>query len=112
MQGDMVIKLIDLNGTILDEDGNDRPNRSEREVFARRRSIGAKEFFEAGQQKLKPAFVLIVFTYDYQGEELVEVDGKEYTIYRSYALDDPDRGAPYPVGERVELYCEERVNNG
>lgn len=114
MDNELQIKLISYEGSTLDEDGNEIPIRKSRDVFASWESIGQQEFFDAGQHKLNPSFVLLVFRYDYQNEREVEVNGKSYSIYRTYV---PSHGQGrrkrfFATGEVVELYCEERIANG
>lgn len=55
-----------------------------REVFCEVGGIRQSEFFSAGQSGLKSQLMLKVFSDDYEGEDLVEVDGVRYGIYRTY----------------------------
>lgn len=109
---DEVVRLIKYGEPGVDEDGNEVPVKIYTDVFATRQSIGQKEFYEAGQTKLNPAFVLLVFLYDYDGEREVEVDGDVYRIYRTYVPDVVRKNARFPTREYIELYCEERVTDG
>lgn len=106
-----IVELIRYKNSAVDEDGNDVPIKVARQVYAIRQSIGQKEFFEAGQKKLTPAFVLLVFSGDYFDEREVVVDGKTYSIYRTFEPTKPKRTAVFPINEYIELYCEERVSN-
>lgn len=85
-----------------------------RRVFCQTGSVSRTEFFEAGRSGLNPAFVLTVFAGDYDGEDMVEYEGKAYGIYRTYQ----SKGNSY-VGvntklrqdllkDYVELYLEEK----
>lgn len=68
-------------------------------AYARMKSIGAKEYWNgAGQHDIKPEAVADVFTYDYHGEKLAEVDGERYQIYRTY-ID----------GDTISLYLAQRT---
>lgn len=74
------------------------PTETRREVFCTVGSIQQSEFFAAGRSGLKAQMRLTVFAEDYRGEELVEVDGVKYEIYRTYLGDN----------ERLELYLKKR----
>ena len=55
-----------------------------RTVLARVDSITASEFFEAGRNGLRPEYKFTMFMYDYKGEKIVEYNGKQYSVYRTY----------------------------
>lgn len=82
----------------LDEIGNDLPVEALREAFADVRSVSQTEALRAGQAGLSPALKVIVRRCDYQDERYVEVDGRRYTVYRTYC-----------VGDSVELYLERKA---
>jgi SPP1 family predicted phage head-tail adaptor len=87
-----------------DEALNEVTTYTERDVFVRPRSIYASEFYQAASVGLKPSLTLVLASFaDYDGEKLVEYNGKEYTVTRTYQR--PDR-------DSVELTLEERVVNG
>ncbi len=92
-----VISLISETWT-QDEIGQSISTETPRQVFCDVRSVSRQEWFDAGRDGLKPAFVFVMFAPDYEGEKIVEYDGKRYGIYRTY------------VGrnERIELYVEEK----
>lgn len=97
---DTVINLI--SETIqADTIGNQIPVKTLRQVYATAEPIAQNEFFKAQAIGIKPRAKLIVFFGDYQGEELLEWEGTEYSIYRTYQKDD-----------LVELYAEKRLGNG
>lgn len=75
----------------------------DRQVFVKPRSVYSNDFYQAAQSGLKPSVVLVLFAGDYDGEKLVEFEGKEYTVTRVFRR--PDRDA-------VELTLEERSVNG
>jgi len=77
------------------------PAETEREVFCNVRSISQNEWFEGARNGLNPEFQVIVFQYDYAGEQIIELNGKRYTIYRTYVRDD----------EMIELYIERKQGN-
>lgn len=71
------------------------------EVFAEKRSIGQKEFFEAGQTGIKASYCFVIDVLDYNGEMLLSHEGKQYNVYRTFEK-----------GTDIELYVEGRVGNG
>lgn len=68
-----------------------------RKVYAEVTSVSAAEWFEGGRSGLNPEYRMIVFTYDYQGEEIVEYNEVQYAIYRRYER-----------GDLTELYVQKR----
>lgn len=87
-----------------DEALNEIETYTERTVLVRPRSVYASEFYQAAAVGLKPSLTLVLASFaDYDGEKLVEYNGKEYTVTRTYQR--PDR-------DSVELTLEERVVNG
>lgn len=67
------------------------------EVFCDVRSITQTEWFEAGRNGIEhPAFVFIIYSYEYSEEEIVEYEGQLYGVFRTY------RGR----NEDLELHCE------
>lgn len=77
------------------------PTETEREVFCNVRSISQSEWFEGARNGLNPEFQVIVFQYDYDGEEIVELEKERYTVYRTYVRAD----------EMIELYLERKQGN-
>ena len=73
---------------------------TKRKVFADVTSVSAKEWFEGGRSGLNPEYRMTVFTYDYNGEEILEYNGVQYTIYRKYER-----------GDKTELYVQKRQGN-
>lgn len=69
-----------------------------RQVYCDVRSVYRSEWFEAGRDGIKPAYVFTMFAPDYEGEKIVEYNGGRYGVYRTY------------VGrnETLELYVEEK----
>ena len=92
--------VIYLIGTTQTQDDNGvwRPTTTRRKVFASRGSITRAEFFEAGRNGLNPQHVFNVFFGNYQGEEVVEYNGKTYSVYRTYQAGTDD----------LELYVERK----
>lgn len=87
----------------IDSVGNQVPAYEDREVYVVPRSIYSNEFYQAAHAGLKPTLTLVLSNFaEYEGEEIVEFRGTEYTILRSYHR--PDR-------DTLELTIEERVSN-
>lgn len=86
--------LIGAGGYAFDKYGNQSVQETRRTVYANEYSAGQKEFFAAGAAGLKPERVLVVWTFEYDGEDAVELDGERYNVYRTYDRDD----------EKTELY--------
>ena len=93
----LVIKLISSTKT-QDENGVWRETLSRRQVFCNVSSVTASEFFEGGRNGLNPEFRMTIFAGDYQGETMLEFNGKTYAIYRTYI----DRN------DNLELYVERK----
>ena len=92
-----VIKLISITQT-QDTYGVWRETLAYRQVYCRVQSVSRSEFFEAGRSGLNPEFVFTVFFGDYDGETLLEFDGKTYSIYRTY----------HTRSNMMELYAERK----
>lgn len=67
-------------------------------VFCDVVSVSQAEWYEGSRNGLNPQFRFTVFRYDYNGEQAIEYNEKEYSIYRTY------------VGrnETIDLYAEEK----
>jgi SPP1 family predicted phage head-tail adaptor len=72
-----------------------------RKVYADVSSVTAQEFFNGGLNGLKPELRMTVFFADYKGENIIEYQGTQYTVYRTYQ----------ERNDQVELYCELRKGN-
>lgn len=94
------IKLI-ANAYTSDSIGQLIPTESEKSVFAKIRSASQSEFFNAGENGLKPDKVFDVLMTEYEGQMRVKYDNDNYSVYRTYLRDDG----------RVELYTEKRVGD-
>lgn len=72
---------------------------TEKEVYARVESVSASEFFDGGQNGLKPEYRFLVNAWEYSDEPDIKYNGKVYSVYRTYrrSLD------------LMELYTERKV---
>ena len=94
---DNVIKLLSsVEGK--DEYGVTRTTYVAREVMCRVDSVTRAEFFEGGRNGLNPSFRMTMFHGDYDGEHLVEFEGKSYSVYRTFRTDN----------DYIELYVERK----
>ena len=88
----------------FDKYGNKTTKEVKRTVFVQPRGVYASEFYNAAQLGLKPSLTLFMTNRnDYQGEKVVEFNGKDYSVIRV------DWNAQR---DGISLICEERVNNG
>lgn len=92
------IKLLSKT-YVTDDIGNRLENTIERVVFANVVSISAKEFFDGGQNGLKPDKKFIIRQFEYNAEDSLILNDEIYSVYRSYSRDDGF----------VELYTEKKV---
>lgn len=94
--------LILISETVeYDDIGVAQTTETKSEVLAHFISIGQKEYWNsASQHDIQPSAIAEVFSYDYDGQELCEVEGVQYTIYRTY-LD----------GDKASLYLAKRTRN-
>lgn len=73
--------------------------RTTASVFAEVLSVSQSEFFEGGRLGFQPELKIVMYDFEYNDEKIVRVNGKLYSVYRTY----------YIIGsDRVELYLEER----
>ncbi len=73
-------------------------------VYAQVSSVGGSEFFDAGQNGIRPAYQFIVYDVEYDNQQDVEYKGTMYRVYRTYRRSK----------DKIELYVEKRtgVNGG
>ncbi len=90
--------------TTYDTAGNESITYTDRKVFVQPRSVRRAEFYSAAQTGLHPTISFdLTFRGDYNGERLIEWNGKLYNVIRA------DWNAQR---DGLSLVCEERVNNG
>lgn len=71
--------------TTTDAWGDTVMTETRRQVFCEYRSIGTHEFYQAQATGLKPEIKLVIADYlDYNGEHLVDYDGRRYRVLRTY----------------------------
>ena len=94
-----VVRLISVTTTENDM-GDIIETPVEREVFADKQSIRQSEFYQAAATGLRPELMFVVRSVDYNGEQKLKYNDKEYAVIRTYDKD----------GELTELVCQGVVN--
>ena len=85
-----------------DEIGNQIPVETETTILCGKKSVTRSEFYNAATAGLKPSIVLVVHTYEYEGQQRLEFEGERYKVIRAYEVST----------EELELTCEQVINNG
>lgn len=83
MDRSQTITLITETRT-QDDYGVWRTSETKTDVFCQVSSVTRAEFFDAGRNGLNPEYVFTMFFGDYNGERIVEYNGKRYAVYRTY----------------------------
>lgn len=97
MDRSSVIKLIKETSS-QNEFGEFIPVETSRNIYCNVRSVSGNEFFAAGTNGINASLVFSIFRYEYDREQILEFNGRRYSIYRVYEN----------RGETLELYCEEQ----
>ena len=79
-----------------DNAGVMKPAEISTQVFCNIQSVTASEWFEGGRNGLNPEYRLTMFEGDYSGQEIVQLDGVRYAVYRTYKTKD----------NNIELYVQ------
>ena len=95
MNFDTVVKLIKHVQRERDEYGNAVYAEKATTVFAEKKAVRQSEFFQAAAAGFKPEIVLVVHSFEYHNEELCELDGERFKIYRAYPVGKTDRTVLY-----------------
>ena len=99
-----VAKLISYGASTFDEYGNESITTEKHEVYVKTRGVYQNEYYNAAQAGLKPSITFVISNReDYHEEQVVEYNGRFYTVDRVDWNADRDE---------VSLICEERTNNG
>lgn len=105
---DDVIRLIKQTYT-RDEEGNQIPSETPRQVYCQVESVTRSEFYQAAQADVHPEYMFILTHYrDYEGEKFIKYTDwtqKEHMLYvtRAYRV---------PGTDRLEITADERTGNG
>lgn len=93
---------IELIGVETEKDELNQVVEKERDpvsVFGEVNSVTQTEFFNAGRLGFQPSFRVTIYDFEYHNEQIVCINGKYYSVYRTYFVNGTDK---------VELYLEER----
>lgn len=81
---DNIATLKKETGRTYDNYANEMLTYSERVVFVMPKAVYNSEFYNAAQAGLHPSITLFIANRaDYEGETLVEYEGKEYDVIRT-----------------------------
>ena len=99
---DSTATLIGYGTPIYDQYGNETMPEIRTNVFVQPRGVYSSEFYQAAQTGLHPSITFeMTNRADYDGEKLIEWNGKVYTIIRVDWTAQRDN---------IRLICEERIN--
>ena len=99
---DSVATLKAYGTPTYDSYGNEIIPETTTDVFVQPRGVYQSEFYNAAQLGLKPNLTLYLTNReDYDGQKVLEFEGKEYTVIRV------DWSAQR---DGISLICEERIN--
>jgi hypothetical protein len=89
--------LVSQKSTGVDENKNPIIIEDKREIYVEELKVERSEFYQARRTGMSVSKVLKTCRWDYDGETLIEHDGKQYKIERTY-----------PVSlDEIELICSE-----
>ena len=101
---DSIATLKGVPTTTYDEYGNEVITYQDSQVYVMPRGVYQAEFYNAAQAGLHPSITFVLTNRaDYNGERLLEYEGRLYNIIRTDWTAQRDS---------ISLICEERVNNG
>ena len=84
-------KLIRYSGGGQDSDGFPVDlEREEKTVFCDMQSVKETEFFRAAERGVNALYTAVIHSYEYSGEKIVEYNGVDYSVYRSYEKKDKE----------------------
>jgi len=97
-------EVINLLSTVegVNEFGDTILTSTEREVFAKKLSIGQTEFYQSQATGFKPELKFEIFVDEYENEQYLTYNNISYRIIRTYSKNNID----------LELVCERGVLDG
>lgn len=75
-------------------------NEERKAVYGVKKAVRQSEFFQAFSQGFKPDVKIEINSFEYENENLCDLEGQRFRIYRSY---------PISNSERTELYLTQLV---
>lgn len=95
------VTLIGAGGYTEDELGQQIQSEVGTTILCCRKATPRQEVYLAGQNNIKIAETIVVHTYEYSGEEIVEFHGKRLKVLKTYPMS----------LEELELTCVERIGD-
>lgn len=92
-----VLTLISITSA-LNEYGVMEETRTESDIYCQVYSVSQNEFFQGGQNGLKPKYKFVIYDAEYNNEPYVEYNGTVYAVYRTYLA----------RNDKLELYVQEK----
>lgn len=89
-----VAKLITITRT-RDSDGYPVDQEATTEVYVNVKSVKRSEFYASLQAGINTTKAFVMRSCDYDGQTIIEYEGKRYSVVRTYSED----------GELIELNC-------
>lgn len=86
---------------IRDSIGEVSYTETEKTVYCRITNVGQTEWFQANRSDIQATYRVLMYGFEYEGEELCELHGTRYRIYRVFVRD----------ALNIELYLEKRVGD-
>lgn len=102
MNRDCVIFLISSrsDSAAVNEIGEPVFSETVKRVYGIKKAVRQSEFYQAAAQGFKPEIVVEVNSFEYNNENICELENQRFRIYRSYPLE---------KSERTELYLTQLV---
>lgn len=96
-------KIIYLLSEVVEENsiGDVIRNMKKNKRYAEVNSIRQSEAYQAAAVGLKPEIMCVIWKFEYNNEQFLIYEDKEYRITRTYIRED----------EKIELTCTAKVNN-
>lgn len=95
---DDVITIISKVRAGTDDYGNPTHAISSKEVLCNITGVYRDEYYSAGSVGLKPSYTVTMHEFEYNGEQKIVYEGKEYDVLRTYV----DEGLlELTVGEKI-----------
>ena len=80
------VTLLSIRTRTKDAIGQEFVTEKATTIFCGVQSVTAKEFFEAGEQGIRPEYKLTVYAWEYKGEQAVIFRGQRLVVYRTYQV--------------------------
>jgi SPP1 family predicted phage head-tail adaptor len=91
MNSEIIVNLISKATITKNEIGEAIYTEKSNQIFAKKKSVKQSEYFQAAAAGFKPEIVIEIYSFEYNNEEICEMEGKRFKIYRSYPISGTDR---------------------